>query len=369
MTVRFFEARQTFGDAMKRRLMDAFDTERFVDGSAVADLEREIARYTSARAAIAVGSGTDALAIVMAAAGVGPGDEVIVPVYTFIATAAAVVHLGAIPKFVDIEPETFTLSVDRVAEAIGPRTRAVVPVHLFAHMADLARLSEVAKDHPILIIEDSAEALGMRWSGVHAGLVGNAGVLSFFPTKTLAGFGDGGMIITNDLALARRCRAISRLGWADDDESLAAWPPSLMDEVQAMIVLDRLCAIDCSIRRRRELADLYDEALTGLAPFVSIPSRSVEPADTVVYAYVITADRRDALAGYLASRGIETETYYPRPLHLQPCFGTLGYTRGDFPVAEWASEHSLALPMYPAMQPADISIVVSEIRRFYAASS
>jgi dTDP-4-amino-4,6-dideoxygalactose transaminase len=345
-------------------LEEAIGRGRFVNGPLVARLEAALSAYTGAGAAVAVASGTDALTILLSAAGVGPGDEVIVPAYSFVASATSVVHLRATPVFADVDPVTRTLRPDEVERRIGPRTVAIMPVHLFDRMADMSALRAVAENAGVLVLEDSAEAIGMRQDGRHAGRHGLGGVLSFFPAKTLGALGDAGAILTDDEATADLCRCLRNHGETGRVPYEWAVPGfnSRMDDLQAAVLLARLARLDADIDRRAALAATYDEALAALAPAVVRPA----PAPGAVhYVYLVEVERRDALAAHLARRGIGTEVYYPAPLHLQPCFAELGYRPGELPVAERVCARALALPLYPDLDEDAVATVCAAIAAFY----
>jgi dTDP-4-amino-4,6-dideoxygalactose transaminase len=358
MHVPFFEISSTAAK-LRPALAQAFTSlgaTPLVGGPTVRLLEEAVGAYTGARHCLAVGSGTDALAVMLRAAGVGPGDEVIVPSYTFFASASTVVHVGAVPVFVDITPGSYAIDPARVREAITPRTKAIMPVHLFTSMAPMAQLAELADRHGLLLLEDSAEAIGMRTGGRHAGLFGAAGVLSFFPTKTLGAFGDAGMILTDDDALAERAR-----GLAEGSAGGGAWR-SGCDDIAATVLLHRLASLPDEIAARAEAAARYNARLTGI-PGLTIP----QPPDPnpIWYVYLVEAERRDELAAALARDGIETEIYYPRPLPAQPCFDDLNSRSHPVPVAERASRCALALPLYPDLGTDRIDHVSDCVARFY----
>lgn len=374
------ESFQRIWGRLQARLSEVFDHGKFSHGRLVGVLEEALRGYTGARHAIACNSGTDALILLLRASGVGPGDEVIVPPFTFFATASSVALVGARPVFADLTPGTFDLDPSRVAAAITPRTKAVMPVHLFHQMADMTALAEVATSAGVPILEDSAEAIGMRSGGVHAGLLGRGGVLSFFPTKTLGAFGDGGMVLSDDDDIAARAAVLRHHGRGG--QTLAHMPGisneavdwgynSKMDDLQAAVLLTRLEELDREIEVRAGLARRYDAGLAELDGLVTPPAYAERPVpvDTVVYTYVIRAERKAGLIAYLHRHGVHTEEYYPRPLHLQPCFAHLGYREGDMPVAEDTCRHSFALPLYPDLEPAAVDRVCALIRAFYARGS
>ncbi|MFG2263763.1 DegT/DnrJ/EryC1/StrS family aminotransferase [Streptomyces sp. NPDC048720] len=341
----------------------------FVSGPLVAALEERVERYTGARNAVACNNATDALALMLQAAGIGAGDEVIVPAYSFFATASCVVHVGAEPVFVDVDPRSYALDPAAVRSAIGPRTRAVMAVHLFHQTADIAVLREIADEHGLELFEDSAEAIGMRVGDRHAGLWGRAGVLSFFPTKTLGALGDAGMVLTDDDALAERVTRLRALGRLDDEEagSLTAGSESVCDEIQAAVLLTRLGVLDEDINRRAEIAAHYTRRLRTLTPTVTTPvmAPARERAEPVWYVYLIETDRRDELVQYLADRQVGTEVYYPRPLTEQPCFRDLAGAQRPVPVAAAAARRAVGLPLYPDLTDEQVDHVCDLIHTFH----
>lgn len=355
---------------------DVLERGKYSHGRKVMEFERAIAGYTGARHAIAVNSGTDALILLLRAAGVRRGDEVAVPAFTFAATATAVASIGAVPVFTDVEPDTYAMDPASLAQVLTGRTRAVMPAHLFTQTADLDAIGEVARNHGITLLEDSAEAIGMRWNGTHAGLLGKGGVLSFFPTKTLGALGDAGMVITDDDEVAEQAgilRHHGRMGKTIDhiagisNLSGASGTNSKMDDLQAAVLMAKLGRLDADIATRARLAERYTERLDGLPGILRLPRPVVRavPTDSVFYVYEIEVERRDELVSHLTSRGIGTETYYPTPLHLQPCFAGLGHRRGDFPVAEAACERAVALPFHPDLTDRDMSRVTDAISEFF----
>lgn len=356
------------------------DDGKFSHGTAVAALERALERYTGARHAVGVNSGTDALVLLLRAAGLRPGEEVIVPAHTFVATATAVVHAGGVPVFADIEERGHGIDPDAVAAAVTDRTRMVMPVHLFDRLADMAGVRRVADAHGLTVVEDSAEAIGMRSAGTHAGLLGAGGVLSFFPAKTLGAVGDAGALLTDDDAIAETARMLRHHGRSG--RTLAAFPGianptvvtggnSKMDDLQAAVLLAKLAHLDADIERRAVLSRRYDDRLRGLPGVRSVPGDlPVRPGENrVVYVHLVEVDDRDGLAAHLAAAGIGTEVYYPRPLHLQPCFAHLGYRPGDLPRAEELCRTALALPLYPDLAEEAVDRVCDEIERHYSGRS
>jgi UDP-2-acetamido-2-deoxy-ribo-hexuluronate aminotransferase len=327
----------------------------------VARLERAIGDYVGGAECVAVASGSDALALMLRAAGIGPGDEVIVPAYTFFASASSVAHVGATPVLVDVLPGSYALDPARVEAALTPRTAVIMPVHLFAQMAPMDALLELARVNHLAIFEDSAEAIGMRVEGRHAGLWGEAGVLSFFPSKTLGAFGDAGLVMTRSAELAERVRAL-----ADGSAEGGAWA-SACDELAATVLLLRLEQLDDEIAARAEVAARYAQQLADLEQ-VTLPQLNDEVGvrAPVWYVYLMECDRRDELAARLAGVGVETEVFYPRPLSAQPCFADGGRAVvHPVPVCELASKRALALPLYPGLSTVDVDRVCAAIREFY----
>ena len=378
--VPFFRQSRSFDalwPAVRAHLDELFDAGKFSHGPKVAELERALERWTGARHVIGVNSGTDALVLLLRGCGLQPGDEVVVPAFTFVASATSVALSRGRPVFADIDPQTYAIDPDSLERAITPRTRFVMPVHLFCQMADMDRLVAIARAHELTVVEDSAEAIGMRWNGRHAGLLGAGGVLSFFPTKTLGALGDAGAILTDDDELAARVGALrhhGRRGATLNDFSAISNATELsganskMDDVQASVLLAKLARLEADIARRAQLAAAYDERLAGEPGILRLPTVVARDAETnpVFYVYLVEVQRRDELAAYLGAHGVETETYYPTPLHLQPCFADLGYARGDFPHAERACEHALALPLYPDLDIDDVDRVCELVHAFFA---
>lgn len=358
---------------------DVLERGKYSHGRKVLELERALAEYVGAGHAIAVNSGTDALILLLRAVGVRRGDEVVVPTFTFAATATAVALIGAKPVFTDIDPVSYAMNPESFARVVTPRTRAVMPAHLFCQLADMDAILEVAERHGVTVLEDSAEAIGMRWNGKHAGLLGKGGVLSFFPSKTLGAIGDAGMILTDDDEIAEQARILrhhGRMGKTIDhiagisNLSGVSGTNSKMDDLQAAVLLAKLGRLDRDIERRAELAAAYTEGLAGIPGVLRLPEVVRRPvtADPVFYVYEIEVEHREALVGHLTAHGIGTETYYPTPLHLQPCFADLEHGPGDFPAAEAACERAVALPFYPDLSEQQLDRVVHTIRDFFTGS-
>lgn len=342
------------------------DSQRFIGGPEVEGLERELEAYLRVPHAIGVSSGTDALVAALMAAGVGPGDEVITPTYSFFATAGSAARLGARPVLVDIDLDTFNANPQAVAAAITPRTKAIMPVHLFGQPADLAPILQAAAARGIAVIEDAAQAIGAEYRGRPAGTWGAIGCFSFFPSKNLGAYGDAGLAITNDATLAHTLRLLRNHGMEPKYHHHLVGGNFRLDALQAAVLRVKLPHLNRWSAARQRNAARYRQlfADAGLEGTVVLPAEAAER--THIYnQFVIRAERRDALRECLTKQGIGTEIYYPVPFHLQPCFAGLGYTAGAFPNAETAARTSLALPIYPELTEAQQAAVVNAIRTFY----
>ena len=346
-------------------IMRVVEDQTFILGPAVERLERAVAELSQTKHAIGCASGTDALLLAFRALDIGRGDEVVTTPFTFFATAGTIHNVGATPVFADIEPQTFNLDPDLAAAAVTPRTKAVVPVDLFGQMAEMERFSEHLPDIPI--IEDAAQSIGARRQiggrTVMAGEAATIGTLSFFPTKNLGGYGDGGMMLTQDDALATRLRRLRVHGGAREYFHDEVGYNSRLDTLQAAVLLAKLPHLEGWSRKRREHAEFYDRALADLS---GVRTPVVRPENESIFnQYTIRAERRDDLAAYLKKKGIGTKVYYPLPLHLQPCFAYLGYQAGRFPESERAAAEVISLPIYPELTPAQLDEAASAIRSFY----
>lgn len=320
----------------------------YINGPDVAAFEASCAAYVEVSHAIGVSSGTDALLVSLMALDVGPGDEVITTPFTFFATGGCIARLGAKPVFVDIDPITFNIDAALVAEAINERTKAILPVHLFGQACDMGALFAI-EDHPP-IIEDAAQALGASYRGVRVGALAHFGCFSFFPSKNLGGFGDGGLITTADDALAEKVRVLRAHGSKPKYFHRVVGGNFRLDALQAALLHVKLGHLESFHAGRRANAKLYDElfAEAGLAAERLTTPKEVEPGH-VYNQYVIRTNRRDALRAHLNEQGIGNAIYYPKPLHLQECFASLGYGAGDLPVAEKACDEVLAIPIFAGL--------------------
>jgi dTDP-4-amino-4,6-dideoxygalactose transaminase len=337
---------------------------RFILGPDVQDLEKNICQYTSAKHAIACASGSDAILLALMANDIGPGDEVICPSFTFFATASAVARLGARPVFVDIEPATFNLDPAKVANKINPRTKAIIPVHLFGQCANMLELLAIANRYQIPVIEDAAQALGAKFGGKHAGVMGQIGCYSFYPTKNLGAFGDAGLIVTNDDNLAIKLRRLAAHGMSPRYYHGLLGINSRLDSLQAAVLNIKLPHLEEWATLRRENAGRYGKLMSaaGLDKVLGLPT--THSACVHVwnqYAIRIPHAKRDAIRAALGAAGIGTEIYYPLPLHLQECFQSLGYVHGDFPETERACAEVLNLPIFPEMGVEEQTYVVAQL--------
>ncbi|MDI3282374.1 DegT/DnrJ/EryC1/StrS family aminotransferase [Polyangium sp. 15x6] len=353
-------------EEIDRAIARVVEAQAFVLGEEVRLFEEAIAARLGAAHAIGVASGSDALLLSLVASGVGPGDEVVTTPFTFFATAGAIARLGARPVFVDIEPDSWNLDPARVLAALGPRTRAIVPVHLYGRVARMEAWLDEARARGIAIVEDAAQAIDARRGGRAAGTIGTLGCLSFFPSKNLGAFGDGGLVLTNDPEKALRVRRLRTHGGEKMYRHDEVGMNSRLDAIQAAVLRAKLPYLDGWTEARRAIADRYRAlfAEAGLSAFVR--SAEDDPEGRHVYhQFTIRAVRRDELRVFLESAGIGTAVYYPVPLHLQPCFAHLGHHTGDFPEAERACREVLSLPISPTLTPEQQQFVVDRIRTFY----
>jgi len=351
--------RDEIADALQRVL----DSGQFVLGPDVSALEAEVAAYCGCAHGIGLASGTDALRLSLAALDIGPGDEVITTPFTFVATGNTISHSGASPVFVDINPRTFNLDPEAVAAAVTPRTKAIVPVHLYGQPADMDPILDLADRHGLAVIEDAAQAIGAEYKGRRAVSMGLLGCLSFYPTKNLGAYGDAGMVVTNDASLAAKLDVLRRQGGRDRYYHDVLGFNSRLDSMQAAILRVKLRYLEAWQEQRRAAARRYDALLAGLpviTPYVRPDVRHV------YHQYTLRAPRRDELAGFLRGRDIGSMIYYPLPLHRQKMYAGLGMAEGSLPQAEAAGREVLSLPMYPELTAAQQEEVAAAIAEFYA---
>ena len=367
MAVPFFDLKQQYRsikNELNAAVQQVMDSCRFVLGENVANFERDFAGFCGTDFAVGVANGTDALRLALLACGIGKGDEVITVPNTFIATTEAISQTGAKVVFVDIDPQTCNIDVSQIEEKINERTRAMVPVHLFGQPADMDAIMKIAKKYDLKVVEDTCQAHGAEYKDNKAGSIGDTGCFSFYPSKNLGAFGDGGMVVTNDEEVAQRIRMFRDHGQIKKYEHSLEGTNSRLDEIQAVILGVKLKRLGEWNRLRRKNASIYNELLKDVDEVVT-PSEA-EHAKHVYHLYVIRTPRRHELQEWLKSKGIGTGLHYPIPLHLQKAYEDLGGKEGDFPVAEESAKQILSLPMFPELTGEDIETVASEIKTFFA---
>ncbi|HIE65776.1 MAG: DegT/DnrJ/EryC1/StrS family aminotransferase [Nitrospira sp.] len=351
-----------------------FQSQAFILGPAVKRLEEQIATYCQTGHAVGVASGTDALLISLMAAGVGPGDEVITTPYSFIATAGAIVRLGALPVFVDIDPVTYNINPEKIEPVVTSKTKAIIPVHLYGQVADMTPILKIAEAHHLMVIEDAAQAIGAEYhDGRRAGSLGDFGCFSFFPSKNLGALGDAGMVVMRDPELAEKVRILRVHGGKPKYVHNIIGGNFRIDSIQAAVINVKLNYLDRWTAQRQEnalrYATLFDKSRLIEEKGLSLPETVYEAKGVMHYhiynQFVIRVPQRDRLREYLREKEITTEVYYPIPFHLQGCFQFLGYKEGDFPEAERAANETLALPIYPELTPKMQEAVVEEIQAFF----
>ena len=359
---------QHIRDEVLAEVIRVIDSQKFIMGEDVQKLEREIAAYSGAQFAVGCASGSDALFLALLGLEIQPGDEVLTTPYTFFATAGAIHRAGAVPVFVDIEPGTFNMDMNLVADVLAahPKIKAIIPIHLFGGCADLDPLCAMARERGIPVIEDAAQSIGSEYRGRRAGSIGEVGCFSFFPSKNLGGYGDGGMLTTNDPALRERLAALRVHGSKRKYYHDWVGVNSRLDALQAAILRVKFRHLDSWTRGRQENAALYRRILAAMDVPVTAPVESPYQTRHIYNQFCILCPRRDQLQAYLKENGIGTEVYYPLPLHLQVCFAHLGYQAGDFRVSERLALESLALPVHSELTADEIEQVCRTIKAFYA---
>ncbi len=356
-----YQALQT---EIQKKFEEILASSAFILGTQVQEFEEAFANFCNVRHAIGVANGTDALILALKALGIGPGDEVITAVNTFIATAEAIVHVGATPVFVDCDPHTYNIDVTQIEAKITPRTRAIIPVHLYGQPAQMDSILEIAKKYNLYVIEDAAQAHGATYNGQRVGSMGHVACFSFYPGKNLGAYGDAGAVVTNDDEIALTVRKLRNHGGIVKYQHDLVGYNSRLDTLQAAVLLVKLKHLDEWNRQRQKNAQLYNELLSKI-PRVITPN-VLNGSTHVYHLYVVRIEGnvRDELQHYLKERGIQTGIHYPKPLHLTPALKYLGYQAGDFPVAERYSQEILSLPMYPELTEREITYVVQEIEKF-----
>ncbi|MHB1685958.1 MAG: DegT/DnrJ/EryC1/StrS family aminotransferase [Ignavibacteriaceae bacterium] len=372
--------------SLKKELDEAIikvaESQYFILGPEVDSMEKAFCEYLNCKHSLGVSSGTDALLIALMAIGIQPGDEVIVPTFSFFATAGVVSRLNATPVFVDIDPVTFNIAPKEFEKKITKKTKAVIPVHLYGQSCEMDEIIKIAKAHDLKVIEDSAQAIGVQYKdGKFTGTIGDIGCFSFFPSKNLGGYGDGGLVVTNDDELAEKLKILRVHGGEPKYYHKIIGGNFRLDAIQAAVLKVKLPHLDSWSQKRRENAGTYNKLFissgvaeeTGKIFFnkknkVLIP-KAIYKSDAIknyhIYnQYIIRVEKRDELRQFLAKNEIGTEIYYPVPFHLQECFANLGYKRGNFPLAEMSADTSIALPIYPELSREQIEFVVSKIKEF-----
>lgn len=372
---------ETIRPEIEAAVRDVLESQHFILGPFVQKCEEVIGRYCSSPHAIGVSSGSDALLICLMAEGIGPGDEVITTPYTFFATVGAITRLGATPVFVDIDPATYNIAAEQIASKISPRTKAIIPVHLYGQSADMRAICDVARAHGVIVIEDAAQAIGAEFNGQRCGSIGEYGCFSFFPSKNLGAGGDAGMVVTNDLERAEKLAILRAHGSKPKYYHRVVGGNFRLDALQAAIVSAKLTHLDGWTEGRRRNAERYNRLFLSSGmnvcdsrewtnrrhhdnrmPDVIVPAATTDRH--VFNQYVIRVAARDDLRTTLQAKSIGTEIYYPVPMHLQECFASLGHHAGDFPESEGAASQTLALPIYPELTDEQACYVVESIRDF-----
>lgn len=342
-------------------VLSTLESGHFILGPQVVKFEESVAAYLGVKHAIGLASGTDALVIALRALNIGEGDEVIIPAYTFFATAGTVMSVGAKPVIVDVDPQSYQIDVSKIEAAITPKTKAIIPVHLYGHPAEMNPILEIARKHGLKVVEDNAQGYGAEYLGKKTGAMGEAGCLSFFPTKNLGAYGDGGMVVTNDDALAEHMRMLRAHGWKKKYYSEMVGYNSRLDAMQAAILQVKFPHLDEWNEKRRELSKRYNDYF---APLGIVTPVEREWAKHVYHLYIIRSAKREALQTFLKEKGIASEVYYPLPPHLSVPCRKYGYKEGDFPHAEKAAKETLALPLYPELTLRQQDEVIAAVREF-----
>jgi len=350
---------------IENNIKEVIQSGYFILGPVVEELERQIATYCGAKYAVGVSSGTDALLISLMAAGIKEGDEVITTPFTFFATAGSISRLGAKPVYVDIEPDTFNINPEQIEKNITKKTRAIMPVHLYGQCADMDPILDLAKKNNLTVIEDAAQAIGSEYKGRKAGSLGDYGCFSFFPTKNLGGFGDGGMVIMDSEKLYEQVKILRVHGSQPKYYHKIIGGNFRLDAIQAAVVLAKLKYLDQWTNKRRENAQTYDRLFKEMGVTDSLtPPREIVPRHVYNQYVIRIKDKRGKLRNFLGENNIATEIYYPLPLHLQDCFLSLGYKKGDLPESEKAADETIALPIFPELTAGKLNYVAEKIAHF-----
>lgn len=380
---------ESLAEELKEATLGVLTSANYIMGKTVIDFENTFAEYVGVKHAISVGNGTDGLVIALKAMGIGEGDEVITTPFTFFATAEAISAVGGTPVFVDVYKDTFNIDVTKIEEKITSKTKAIMPVHIFGQSADMDEINEIAKKHNLLVIEDACQAIGGKYKGRNVGSLGDAAVFSFFPTKNLGCAGDGGMIVTNNDDIATIAKALKAHGSGENGQKAynllnnieeevqkaegandTVYNPlkyynyligynSRLDAIQAAILNVKIKEIDNWNAKRREVAEIYNEALKNTDLVTPVTRDYVEQ---VYHMYVLQSENREEVLEKLKEAGVATGVYYPVPLHLQKCYKNLGYKEGDMPVSEYLSHRTFAIPVYPELTKEQVDYIISKIK-------
>jgi len=351
-------------DDVHRAIEGVLSSQQFILGTRVMELEERLAEYCGTKHAVGVASGSDAILLALMAIGIGEGDEVITTPFTFFSSVSSITRLGAKPVFVDIDPLSFNIDAAKISAAMTDRTKAILVVHLYGQPVDMDPILEVASSREIKVVEDACQSIGAKYKGKRVGSIGDVGCFSFFPTKNLGGYGDGGLVTTSDDEIAEKIRALrvhgSRRKYLHDEVGIN----SRLDEIQAAVLLVKLPYLDEWNEKRRRNAAFYGARLKDIDGVT--PPNVYEYNESVFNQYVVRVSKRDELREYLSEKGVGSEIYYPLPLHMQKCFAYLGFREGDFPESERASKEVLALPIYPELSTEELEFVTDTINSFYA---
>lgn len=352
----------TIRGEIMQEIADVCESQMFCLGPKVAEFEENIAEYLGSRYAIGVSSGSDALLVSLMVLELKPGEEVITTPFSFFAAAGAVVRVGAKPVFVDVEPDSYNINPSKIEEKITKLTRVVMPVHLFGQVAQMKPITEIAKHYNLTVVEDAAQAIGAVQDGIKAGNFGDFGCFSFYPTKNLGGFGDGGLITTNSQSFAEKLKLLRTHGESPKYFYKTIGGNFRLDAIQAAVLNVKLKYLDKWNEKRRLNASIYDEIFAGSV----VNTSKIDSNNTSIYhQYTITVPDRDKLHKFLAENGIGSSIFYPEPLHLQDCFSSLGYQQGDLPVSEKLCSEVLSLPIYPELQAKQVEYIAEMVLKFY----
>lgn len=351
------ELKEEISDAIAHVIANS----RYIQGKELEKFEYSFARYNGSKFCVGIGNGLDALMLSLKACGIGEGDEVIVPANTFIATTLAVSYVGAKVVLVDADINTYGIDVSKLEDAITPKTKAIIPVHLYGNPCDMDSIMSIAGKHDLIVIEDCAQAHGAEYKGRKVGTIGQAAAFSFYPGKNLGAMGDAGAVITDDKSIAEKVRALGNYGSDYKYHHIYKGHNSRLDEIQAAILSVKLKVLGKTNENRRDISRRYCEGINN--PLVEVPNFETMK-DSVWHIFPVRCRERDRLEKYLLENGIHTNKHYPIPIHLQPCYEELGYSKGDFPVAEMISKTELSLPLYYGMAEGEIDYVIDVINEY-----